>query len=463
MIDLKQVTAIMDTNTNHFLVIKPMSRVSSIKREPSIRRTWRPILRENSKIVAPNTDHKMIKYHLCACSGRIKTMARRKSSKFVKIWLLTCLIACLYHSYMVTIDYTTYRSITNVQIFQPRIIDNISISICVFKIFLFKFGDKNYATIGTYDEFIRESTNIADSVTEIQLREVTMRGKNSEYSSSGKSYNLTLRMTEFLRLLDRCVRINLDLKEDNGISQNFLRLDIAVKHFSFLQDRLLFSVSIHESNKFPHLYDTFPIKELYRNQSITNGKRMAIEKMTKFNLKYPFESNCIDYKMKNNIEEYENSEEIFESRGDCYEHCVEKSTMKTGAWARYKRTVPICNETVCAKNRFNGIMDRYNMFPFLNRTKEVEIEEKCLNICHDDCKSIRYILSTRGSYDPFIAENFEVVIDTDLPETIIVYQAYIELISYLIFVAGVISMWLGSSFYGTPIDVCKKIVTSIQK
>lgn len=52
---------------------------------------------------------------------------------------------------------------------------------------------------------------------------------------------------------------------------------------------------------------------------------------------------------------------------------------------------------------------------------------------------------------------FNVDVRSDLPETEIIYQPYLEVISFLIFLAGTISLWLGSSLYASPIQVTENI------
>ena len=198
---------------------------------------------------------------------------------------------------------------------------------------------------------------------------------------------------------------------------------------------------MHE-NKIPHLYDASLIRFDYTDKTDLNGRKIAVQKMTTRNLKFPYYTNCINY---------EKESQMYKSTGECMERCLTSSIMR-----KYGKIINYYSTTT---NFTKEIPDHFNIeFEII-----ADINSHCSKNCHEECTNVRYTMYLRDIYDPLFKKFFKLDIEADLPAISIQLQPYLEFLPYLIFVASVVGLWLGFTLYSTPLDMIYKLFNAIKR
>lgn len=463
---------------------------------------------------------------------RIKEHQAKKPSRVLrKLWFAICIVGCLGHSYIVTLEYMSYKTVTDIRISHLKELDNAALSICVpfknsfkrhslflpctdlepndtirYKEMIKKRKEKNETShnflkskggtenegrakkklkkkvttatekapeeeeeggglgdlfkglkdltktltksiakspkslisatcffpqeISEADLMKKYSVDVMDKINMIKIRDQKLIKEKDETDGEDDQWisNIT---TEFMKTSSRCAKIDLNSRNNNEITQPFVEVSITTVKFKKLFGSIQFNVMMHRFDKLPHSYDTYPVLFNFYPDSKLNGRTIVMQRQTTKNLPHPFESNCKNYAMQS---------KLFESQGDCIEHCRESYVDY-----HYLRT-----KTTYRSDIPNGDMG--------NKTLMNLVDKNCTAKCHKDCTVIDYVFNLREMYQPMLSTFvFELTIYADLPESTVVHQPHLEFINYLLFIASVIGMWLGSSIYATPIDVVEQI------
>ena len=148
-------------------------------------------------------------------------------------------------------------------------------------------------------------------------------------------------------------------------------------------------------------------------------------------LKYPFESNCVDYHGKE-----------FESRSECFEVCYGGREGRSNGQHGFITTD-------------NYDLLKYEMF-YGNQKMYKNLEEKCYEKCRTDCITKRY----HGSLvSKFAVEGVDELLGIFLLSTyptitVNMVQSF-GMHSFIIYFASVIGLWFGCSIFSTVIDFFK--------
>lgn len=200
------------------------------------------------------------------------------------------------------------------------------------------------------------------------------------------------------------------------------------------------SVIMHDKNMYPHRSDNPSVLYEWNSDKEANAIKFLYNQINTIYLEYPFEHKCKNYNSYTNPR--------IESRGDCIEQC---SYAKL--YDRYRGNVS------------ERLMTQHSIFS--NRTtggawNNDDIDKECHGHCTVDCDTNYFssIVLHKWLYNQTIdrypdVRYPEVELTRDYlrlqmasyhPITKVQYTVKFDLISYLIFVGGIIGMWVGIDF-----------------
>lgn len=394
---------------------------------------------------------------------RLPTESRNRKL-FKGCWLIVCMIGCMIQGYIITMDYMSYREVANIRMLAPKLYENSALSICLDPIYIVKqscvWTNKNVAQLySKYNNTESNETHVCvptDYLSPLDFvqRSLNITGQVHILGISWGSMNTWIDdvpMKTYLKSHEKCLMIDASTYPDYPNSG--IPMYVELKAENFLKNQMSsieFNVLVHDNRNWPSEFDTYPISISYYTDFSRNYYTLILQRLTTKFLKYPFESNCIDYPIDNvfRIRGHPNTTlnpSLLNSSGQCISHC-----------ALFTRLV----NNRCL-DPFLVSTDNFDPNCIPTCPEWIPIDDICDVICKLDCSHVRYVLSPRSNSN-MNPDMLTMKILTDLPETIIHYQPYTELVSYLIFIASIFSLWLGSSVYGSPIWIVESLYHLIE-
>jgi hypothetical protein len=192
---------------------------------------------------------------------------------------------------------------------------------------------------------------------------------------------------------------------------------------------------ISENATFPRGSVTLPV---VANVSKAFSYIISYRKIETRYLPHPFSFQCIDYSEVQKIE----------SREHCVQECVKRRIS-----ALFGRgTVPF--DIVIPQESNQRWPDYLQFFVAANNSTVESVEEECATReCHVDCYTrVFYTTQSETSSD---TDLFTVSTRFEEPETIVKFVPKMDLQAYIIYVAGVFSIWFSASIFHSITDVYK--------
>ena len=194
------------------------------------------------------------------------------------------------------------------------------------------------------------------------------------------------------------------------------------------RDSFGFGLYIHPENVLSHLREG-NARYIRFKFGAENFFQITYDYIESNYLPHPYESNCVNY-----------SSTRFESLGDCVERCYEANyKMKHDAHFGVISTINYTEVNVG-----NAAEIKYDH----------EIDSNCCAKCRIGCETINYVSIINSQFIIHEMINvFALSIASMRQYVYVTSTAGFGACSFVIYLASIISLWLGFSVYGSPIDV----------
>lgn len=386
------------------------------------------------------------------------------------LWLFICLIGLTVHTIIVTNVYLEYQVMTETVIGMPDKVDPPATSIC-FSIWDMidrtQFNktskclkNRKQAEIIECENELRSNYdihNILSKQTKSPMSFVISAEIRSPPASNWSAWNgsddihraqQSGQITEFYKGPYKCLMFNAMVNSPDSPTQFkldrmttgypkarfFMTAEMNVKP-SATPDLNLIRLFISENGTYPRGSVTLPV---VANISKALSYIISYRKIETRYLKYPYVYRCIDYSEVQKVE----------SR----EHCIEECVKRRISFSFGKGAVPFDN--VIVKNHLQEWPISQHYFVAANNgTVEREVEYCSSQECFVDCfTKVFYTTQSEVSSE---TDTFTVKTRFEEPETIVKFVPKMDLQAYIIYVAGVFSIWFSASIFHSITDVYK--------
>ena len=372
-----------------------------------------------------------------------------KKPSFQLIWLFTCLIGFAVHSYFVTDTFLEYEVATETVIETPKYVKPPATSVCFLLWHLLK--NESFPLDHPCRRSLRKKAAIEKCVEELtknplkeilsmthsplkyleffELREVSNAWsiyKTSDQATMTDASNKQ-RIQEYYNGPYRCIRFETrdsdsvkklsvsNLTKGYPKARYFLNASFDVSP-NITPHIVTVRVYVHEPYTFPRGAITLPaILNVTRQQLfIVSYRRVETVFLPK-----PFKFNCVDYSGIRKLE----------SREHCVDECMTKQD----------QTLP-----------FTAVIERLDRDCNLTTKSDSKEEDSCHDNCPVDCITRTYYTMLADSSDE--EETLTVITRFQEPETLVRYTPKLDLQAFIIYEAGILSMWFSACIYFTLKD-----------
>ena len=381
-------------------------------------------------------------------------------NKLKRIWLLICILGMVIQNVFVTIEYFKYTTTTEVimeieeEFYPPAFTVCFPIKDLVMVNELPKGHGCRNSSIGCNirsfsgfplkDIMTKYSLNFTSTVQKIAFDSGDMNGMTEYYSQ-----NMSKFLVEFYADGRKCLRVSLgninrklSTSRISSLSKDsFLYLLIYGKEgFKRYFEGHIVGNLFHPSNTFPRGFHIEMYTEVFRNYS--NMKEFTYLK-SRFNyLHPPFFSMCFDY-YKSRIE----------SREDCIEQCIKKRLEEPNLALRQ---LTYLEKEWTSKAGLKLEID-------FNQTRLFELYDTCHKECPLGCHTLYYepILIFKRQVKSDLSYIFAISLMKLARE--LTFSAKFDILSYVIYIASVCSLWLGFVIFDSIILTIPFIVKHFHK
>lgn len=361
------------------------------------------------------------------------------------IWLLTCLIGFVVHSSFVLDTFLYYDVTTETVIGTPKDVIPPATSVCFLLWHLLK--NESFKLDHPCRQNLKKKASIEKCVEELvknplkkilamtyspleylefyELREVSnvwSKYEGFKHEQTPSYYNGSLQ--EYYNGPYRCIRFEIT---NNNLLK---RLSVSNLTKGYPKARYFLNASFDVSpNITPHIMTVRAyVHEQYTfpRGAITLPAILAITRQQLFIVSYrrvetiflpkPFKFNCIDYSEIRKLE----------SREHCVDECMTKKHKKLPFTAVINNLDKDCN---------------------LTTKSDSKQEDVCYDNCPVDCTTRTYYTMLADSTDE--EEKLTVITQFQEPETFVRYIPKLDFQSYVIYEAGILSLWFSASIYFT--------------
>ena len=405
---------------------------------------------------------------------------REQRSKIWKMfWLIGCLIGSFTHFFVTTVHYMKYETATETVTGMPLAVKIPATAVC-FPIWslihteMLKndstclqvttmqaiedceaelFGQHNTVSYVLHNLTknpielihwieIRKPTRRLDWITDEDLIDPSPHRRYRKNQTNVRSY---------YRGPDKCISFH-PIPLDPANEQEQL---LSIDHMATAKARIFFSSSfkvnpaitpeiravrlyVHESGTYPRGSATLPVVA-----NLTKGLSFTISytKIETMYLPAPYFSKCVDYSTALS-QAFGN--QVLDSRQHCTSRCV-----------RHKTKADPFNPSIPANHLLMRDVSTLTHFE-LNEIKFMpsddesvdEVEQQCAEKCNLDCLTINYYTSLSESDIADASNNFlQIKMRFENPETSVKFIPKLDFEAYVIYVAGVFSIWFSASVY----------------
>lgn len=375
------------------------------------------------------------------------------------IWLVICLIGLTIHSSFVIDTFLHYDVATETVIETPKDVRPPATSVCFLLWHLLKKESfeldhpcqgnlKKKAFIAQcIEELVKSSLNeiLAMTYSPIQylnffeLREVSNAWSTYKVTNQSRKNGS---LQEYYNGPYRCIRFETSTNNNNNLLQ---RLSVSNLTKGYPKARYFLNASfdvspnitpqittvrvyVHEQDTFPRGAITLPaILNITREQLFI----VSYRKVETIFLPKPFKFNCINY----------DEIKTFESHKHCVDDCIIKKS----------NTFP-----------FTSVIDNFDRnYKLTTQSDSKEEEVFCYDNCPIDCTARTYYTMLADSNDE--EETLTIITRFQEPETFVRYIPKLDLQSFIIYEAGILSIWFSASIYFTLNDLFLYVFSTVKK
>lgn len=381
-----------------------------------------------------------------------KTSMERKVKIYNSFWLVICCIGLSYHLFDTTAKYLRYSVNSQVIVSESSNIIPPSVSICFAPnevVIPNKLDDE------TKKKFLKYQCHLVGNYLANPRCRQVLDGINTKELMETKTVNLTnyiLRNPLFLVTEEdkeyftfgfKCIKVSkfidkkreLRVSEMDGMTDSNREIMKIIFNASFrLDDRLNFKLKIHNSVSLRYFREgTDIILSAVKTQYILFAVDCQIVRNEY--LKYPYESNCIDY-----------ADSEYESQGHCFESCFGGKHGNSN------------DQTGFITTDNYDLLDYGYKHPFIENYRAIHenLEIKCAKKCRKGCVEYRYYPSLLNRYG-VEGFHYEIIVNLYLNNPILkLYMTKsFDMNSYIIYLASVTSLWFGCSVFNSVIGAFK--------
>lgn len=366
--------------------------------------------------------------------------------------MITCSFGLFIHGYLNTKDYLQYKVRSQVSISLPKSLKPPAISFCQSLSYLIipeKLKDvemKDYVNHNCSNPYVSDGHHCQDILHNYSMSDI-MNLMTTNYSyhamrevETENYYKLGHKCTKFARIM---------INQERLTSGDMDKLEIfpgrLVHYLIFALNPSFISLIVHDSDKLSYSREGNILLTFIAPQE-PNAMITTYDEIETTYLRSPFESDCVSYEKIG----------AFVTRGDCFEKCYER---KYDSNFQYKDGfITTTDYTQVGSMSSNS---KYNR----------EIDMECDKLCKFDCKTREYFISIVEKYT-YHNHNFTFPKDdrqsyffnllSSRPFFSVILLPSTDFNSYIIFMASIAGLWLGSSLYGSVINAHSFVIKVIK-
>ena len=376
--------------------------------------------------------------------------ARSEAAKPKKsiLWLLVCVSCLTIQFYYTTKDYLKYRMTSEVVIQMETEFIPPALSFCFFLIRIrnresfpkdspcyngYTFAPPRKCRSEMFKTDRYQLNQLMDMTADLYNSTKSILIAGIKHTSKKSMIN---KIDPFYKTFMKCLRIRVNTSKIKLKSQDMRELSSSAPYImswngnftDIRRKRNLFSIFIHEENSYPYGFEiSYPISFLNPDDHFAFYYSYKVVRTSY--LKLPYSSRCVDYEEVN-----------LTSRGHCIENCVKSYTRDK-------------NFTFIPLVLKSSDPDYFKSFKF---------DDKLLATVYSPCKKMCRLACNTNFYEVVFFrhktiqnDSIEFVMTHEYPSISVVFSGKLSFLEYFIYVASLLSLWLGFSMLESSQTVVK--------